>query len=148
MIIYVFTFCLHNVEAHYFGVRALQLAFTCSSNRITTFPLNFMLLILYVPLSFLFHFRHAIDETLLLHFFFFLYFKQIRTQLCCGSAVRKFGLCDEIVKSLKCLIPTLMKAGLKIGAVQTGKCSCLHQAFLVTTDGVKYRATKDFIKRQ
>lgn len=42
-----------------------------------------------------------------------------------------------------------MKAGLKIGAViQTGKCSCQHQALLVATDVVKYRAAEDFIKKQ
>lgn len=100
-------------------------------------------LLTYKGSTFLFRHSQMLDEVFFFTPQFPFYSKQIWAQFCCGSAARKFVSCDEIVKSLKCLIPTLMKAALKIGVViQTGKCARQRQPILVRADVVKYRATK------
>lgn len=84
----------------------------------TSFSLEFVLPIFefpYVALSLLCQFRHAACNSPPL--FLCISHKseaQNIVSISCGSTVRKFGLCDEIVKSLKF---SNMKVELKIGVV-------------------------------
>lgn len=114
--VYFFTFRLHN--AHYCGVCALHVPLiTCPSNStsttITSLSLVFCVADLWVFVRGAFFCWMKLSCS-----FFSLYFKQIwktkhSLDICCWSTVRKFGLCDEIVKSLKYLNLSLMKASWK-----------------------------------
>lgn len=113
--VYFFTFHLHN--AHYCGVCALHVPLiTCPSNSTSTTITSLSLVFCVADLGFCLWCFLLLDETLLL--FFPLYFKPIwntkhSLDICRWSTVRKFGLCDEIVKSLKYLNLSLMKASWK-----------------------------------
>lgn len=114
-----FTFCLY-----FLSLTSIKLHEQCRDINFISFCVADLSFCMWRLLFFVS--SDILAATLLFFFSVFQANQEHSLDICCGSTVRKFGLGDEIVKSLKF---SNMKVELKIGMVnQTGKSSC-QQAY-------------------